>query len=87
MSTQIFDYRLLIVGIFWKKIVLSDKLLYTKGGNLDNRSNLNPPYSNKRLFFQNYATVSLLSSVTIGQSEVTYEKHGCCINPPHPQRR
>ena len=43
MSTQIFNYRLLIVGIFVKKIVLSDKLLYTKGGNLDNRSNPNPP--------------------------------------------
>ena len=42
MSTEIFDYRLLIVGIFAKKMVLSDKLLYTKGGNLDNRSNLNP---------------------------------------------
>ncbi len=40
MSTEIFNYRLLIVGIFVKKMVLSDKLLYTKGGNLDNRSNL-----------------------------------------------
>jgi len=70
MSTQIFNYRLLIGGIFGKKMVLSDKLLYTKGGNLDNRSNLNPPYSNKRLFLQNYATVSPLSSVTIALSEV-----------------
>jgi len=75
MSTEIFNYRLLIVGIFVKKMVLSDKLLYTKGGNLDNRSNPNPPYPNKRLFFRNYATVSPLSSVTIALSEVTYEKH------------
>ena len=27
-----------------KKVVLSDKLLYTKGRNLDNRSYLSPPY-------------------------------------------
>ena len=30
MSTEIFNYRLLIVGIFVKKMVFSDKLLYTK---------------------------------------------------------
>ncbi len=48
-------------------MVLSDKLLYTKRGNSDNRSNLNPPYPNKRSFLQNYATVSPLSSVTIKQ--------------------
>ena len=75
MSTRIFDYRLLILQLHLKKVVLSDKLLYIKGSNLDNRSNLNPPYPKKRLLLQNYATVSLLSSVTIALSEVTYEKH------------
>ena len=64
-----------IVGIFVQKVVLSDKLLYTKGGNLANRSNLNPPYPNKLLLLQNYATVSPLSSVTIALSEVNYEEH------------
>ena len=63
------------LGIFVKKVVLSDKLLYTKGRNLDNRSYLSPPYPNKRLFLQNYATVSPLSSVTIALSEVNYEEH------------
>ena len=33
MSTEIFNYRLLIVGIFVKKVVFSDKSLYTKGTN------------------------------------------------------
>ena len=56
-------------------MVLSDKMLYTKADNLDNRSNPNPPSPNKRLFLRNYATVSPLSSVTIALSEVTYEKH------------
>ena len=74
MSAEIVNYQLLIVGIFMKKVVLSNTLLYTKGGNLDNRSNLNPPYPNKLLLLQNYATVSPLSSVTIALSEVTYEK-------------